>query len=167
MFQPFEKFNQANVNGLIRLKKFWLVSQTYQRGFDPFEDSDRIPILLSDYEDVGLARIHYNAVKSDKYAAIVQLQRQDHMNKLFEMLSSSSQYDLFWSIVKDAKTTEKVMNSKYASHIRRFILKNSNWNIGAEETIIPKLEVTFGELFIILKRGSQRIRVKFEEIEKA
>ena len=46
-------------------------------------------------------------------------------------------------------------------------MKNTNWRISANEAIRPSLQVIYGELFIVLKRGSQTLRVKFEEIEKA
>jgi hypothetical protein len=59
------------------------------------------------------------------------------------------------------------MDLKYKDNIRRYIMKNTSWRISANEAIRPSLQVIYGELFIILKRGSQTLRVKFEDIEKA
>ena len=59
------------------------------------------------------------------------------------------------------------MDLKYKDHMRRYLMKNTTWRIDSSEAIRPSLQVIYGELFIILKRGNQTLRVKFEEIEKA
>jgi hypothetical protein len=76
MIQPFEKFKAAYVERLKKLNKKFLVTQTYQVRMDHFADhqSDKIILLVTDYEDLSRAKTHCNAVKSeDKYAAIIHL----------------------------------------------------------------------------------------------
>ena len=38
--------------------------------------------------------------------------------------------------------------------------------ISYDTTIKPTIQLSFGELFVILKHGSQSIRIKFEEVEQ-
>ena len=166
MFQPFELFRPEYINRIIRMDKNYLVSQTYHRAFDHFEET-KTDILLTDYDQLGLAQIHLSAVKHDKYASIIDLNNAKHKSKLLEMFRADSGYRLYWAIVKSADEIKKRMNLKYTDNIRRYIMKQTTWRISANEAIRPSLQVIYGELFIILKRGSQTLRVKFEEIEKA
>lgn len=165
MFNPFIKFELIFIDRLLRLNKPYLVTQSYKRADDHFADDRKTNILLSDYEDIDYARIHKDALK-DKFASIIDLRKAAHKEKLISMLSEGSAYTLWWAIVKDHKDIESRMNNKYAPNIRRLIRTQTDWRIGSDETIKPKVECIFGELFIILKRGGQVLRVKFEELEK-
>lgn len=166
MFQPFEQFRSIFVDKLIGLKKRYLVSQSYKRAYNHFADEHKIDILLTDYDSLGGANIHLNAVKYDKYAAVLDLENPKHKQKLLEMLSPTSNYNLFWSVVKSTKELQQRINAKYKENMRRYIDKNTNWRISRDATIYPSVEVTFGELFIVLKYAGQTLRIKFEEIEQ-
>ncbi|WP_157580861.1 hypothetical protein [Segetibacter koreensis] len=143
------------------------MSQTYIRAFDHCDEIYKTDILVTDYDDPGLAKIHLNAVAHDKYAAIIDLTKEKHRKKIREMLEPSSRYVVYWSIVKDVKEMEMRLNNRYSENMRRYIIKNTGWRIGADETIRPSFQVTFGELYIILKRSTQTLRVRFDEIEKS
>ena len=166
MFQPFELFKPEYINRLIRMDKIYLVSQSYDKAFDHFEET-KTDILFTDYDELGLAQIHYSAVKKDKYASIIDLSNPKHKAKVLEMFHADSGYRLFWAIVKSIDDVKKRMDLKYKDNIRRYIMKQTTWRIDANEAIRPTLQVIYGELFIILKRGNQTLRVKFEDIEKA
>ena len=166
MFQPFELFKIEYINRLIRMDKIFLVSQSYDKAYDHFEET-KTDILLTDYDQLGLAQIHYSAVKHDKYASIIDLTNQKHKTKILEMMNPDFGYRLFWAIVKSIDAVKKRMDLKYKDNIRRYIMKHTTWRIDVSEAIRPSLQVIYGELFIILKRGSQTLRVKFEDIEKA
>jgi len=166
MFQPFEKFRQEYIDRLIKMNKTYLVSQTYTRAFDHFDDPKQ-SILFSDYDQIGIAQIHYSAIKNDKYASLINLTNPKHKTKIIEMLSPDSEYKIYWAMVQSIDELKKRIDLKFTSHIRKYIQKNTTWNIGSSETIRPALQVVYGELFIILKRGNPTLRVKFEEIENA
>ncbi|MEO8415223.1 MAG: hypothetical protein ABI472_16310 [Ginsengibacter sp.] len=166
MFQPFELFKNEYINRLVKMDKKYLVSQTYDKAFDHFEET-KTNILLTDYDQLGLAQIHYSAVKHDKYASIVDLNNPKHKGKIVEMLHQDSAYCLYWAIVKSMDEVKKRMDIQYKNNIRRYIMKNTTWRIDASEVIKPSLQVIYGELFIMLKRGNQTLRVKFDDIEKA
>lgn len=164
--QPFVLFEKKFIARLRQMQKLFLVTQTYHRATG-LQHSNRKPVLITDYDDEGLAEIHYKAVKDDPYAAIIKLRNKKHEEKLLEMLGENSPYVLFWSVVEDAATLEQFLNRSFAANIRRYIEKNTNWRIGGSSNVSPSFEITFGELFITLKWNAQRKRIKFEDIENA
>lgn len=165
MLQPFIKLEQPFIDKMISLKKFFLVAQSYNRHHDHFSDNNRQGLLLSDYDDAGLATIHYNAVSYDRYAAILDLRKAAHYKKLQEMMQGE-EYALFWCIVKSAEELNKRLDAGYKSKIRRWVEKNTSWNIKASDRVLTQFEVRFGELFLILKWRTQKASLNFEEIER-
>jgi hypothetical protein len=59
------------------------VSQTYYRVREMEKDPAccRVNLLFSDYMELGEAKLHVNAVKKDRYAAIVDLENPSHLKK--------------------------------------------------------------------------------------
>jgi hypothetical protein len=165
MLQPFELFKPMYIPKLRQLKKRYIVTQSYKRRSDHLADILKIDILLSDYDELGGAKIHVNAVKGDKYAAILDLENEKHLKKLNEMLAEGSEYRLYWAIVKSAKDLQERVNKVYRDNMKRYIQKHTNWRISGDTTLYPSVQISFGELFIILKYGNQTLRIKFEEIE--
>jgi hypothetical protein len=168
MLQPFEDFKPAYVSRLLELGRRYLVSQTYNRMKEMDADpiSSRINLLFSDYVELGEARLHLNAVKKDRYAAIIDLKNQVHLNKIREMLLTGSGYRLFFAVVRSAKELENLVNKKYKDKLKQYVEKQTNWRISHDTLVKPTIQLSFGEIYIILKHGNQHIRIKFEEIEE-
>lgn len=153
------------VQKLEEINQKYIVTQSYKAGRNVFADKEVASILVSVYDDLGLARTHFNAVREDELAAIIDLNKPVHKEKLYEMLTGSK-YLVYWAVVKDGVALEKRINAKYRDNMRRYIEKNTTWKIASDATLRPSIQLVFGELYINLKYGSQLIRVKFEEIEK-
>lgn len=166
MFQPFELFKPMYYERLKKMNKNYLVTQSYPRGFNHFAEAHQIDLLITDYDDLMYAKVHLNALKNDKYASIIHLNNEKH-KATFEQMMSGEKYCLYWSVVKSAEELQKRLDAKYKDNVRRYIERNTSWRISSETTMKPKLEVVFGELFLHLQYGSQKIRVKFEDIEKS
>ena len=164
MLQPFEIFKEEYIQRLKVLKKIYIVTQTYNRVRENREG--KISILVSDYDDVGLAKIHLAAISSDKYAAVINLEKINHVAKITEMMEPDSAYKVYWAVVSDAGKLKKTADKLYKDKIRSYILKKTTWRISADESIKTQLQVVFGEIYIAIKRGTQELRIKFEEIEK-
>jgi len=167
MLQPFEQFKPVYIDRLLKLNKRYLVAQSYTRLSNQFAEEKKIHILLSDYEEYVLAKTHWDALKTDPYRAVLDLQKSEHKAKLIEMLDMASKYLVFWAIVKSVKELEALINTRFPEHLKRYIEKQTNWRVGRDKTLRPSVQLIFGELFIILKYSGQTLRVKFEEIEKA
>ncbi len=168
MLQPFEDFKPAYIARLLELGRRWLVSQTYCRSneidTDPF--NSRISLLFSDYAELGEAKLHVNAIKKDRYAAIIDLRNPLHLKKTEEILQSGSGYQIFFAVVRNARALENQINKHYKDRLKKYVEKQTNWRISGDAVVKPSVQLSFGELFIILKHGSQTIRIKFEEIEQ-
>jgi hypothetical protein len=165
MLQPFEPFKDIFLKKLVVLKRTYLVSQTYPRGYK-FAGEGKTALLLTDYDDRGLARVHLNAVKDDRYAAVIDLSNVVHAEKLQQMLSDDSGYLLFWAVIKSSKELEDRVEKKYTDAIRRYVQEHTTWRIGRDAAIRSNLQVIFGSLHLVLKYAGQTLRVKFEEVEK-
>ena len=165
MFNPFVHFDSRMLPGFKDMKRRYLVSQTNRQATDHFAEEDKINILLSDYEDLKLAKIHYNAL-TDKYRSILDLQNPEHVRKLEEMMGMNSKYRLWAAFIADQDQVPKRLNAKYSRNMRNYVAQKTNWQIGASQTIYPKLELIFGEFFVILKYRSQEIQIKLAELEK-
>lgn len=165
MLQPFELMRPIFVERLIPMKKVYLVSQTYRRGENPLEDNPRIPLLFTDYDDPGLAKIHLNALRNDKYAAIIDLTKPEHKKKILEMLSPTSAYRLYWSVMRSTEKIEAQIDQDYKSNVRRYVASRTAWQPSRDDSVATKMEVIFGELFITLRYRKEKVRITFEELE--
>jgi hypothetical protein len=168
LLQPFEEFKPVYILRLIQLGRRYLVSQTYYRvkEMDADPENSRINLLLSDYVERGEANLHFNAVKKDRYAAIIDLQHPTHLNKIREMLMEGSRYRIYFAVVRSAKELENLINNRYKEKLKHYVEKQTNWRISRDAIVKPTIQLSFGEIFIILKHGNQHIRIKFEEIEQ-
>jgi hypothetical protein len=168
MLQPFEDFKPFYINRLVKLGRRYLVSQTYYRNENRVSDPDnsRTNLLLSDYVELGQARLHLNAVREDRYAAIIDLYHLGHLEKIGAMLLPGSGYRLFFAVVRSAKELEGFINKKYKDKLKRYVDTQTDWRIAHNTIVKPTVQLSFGELFLILRHGRQQIRIKFEEIER-
>lgn len=165
MLNPFARFQVKFVDGFRQLQKRWLVSQTFYRENHLFREEGKVYLMLTHYSDKGLAKIHHNAVLHDRYASIIDLENERHREKLLSMLTPGSNYRIYSSLVTDPKQVKMALDRTLKEGIQKFITTNTNWRIGREQTITPNLEITFGELYITMRYGTQQLRVKLEEIE--
>jgi hypothetical protein len=167
MLQPFEDFKPVYIPRLLELGRRYLVSQTYTRAEnrEAVPPGGRINLLFSDYAEFGEAKLHVNAVKKDRYAAIIDLHQEAHVKKIEEMLRTASGYRIFFAVVRSASILEKHINKHYRQKLKEYVEKQTNWWISHDAVVKPSLQLSFGELFIILQHRNQRIRIKFEEID--
>ena len=166
MLQPFYAFRPEFVDRLIKLEKVYLVAQTYKRGVS-LDTQDKIPIILTDYDDIGLAKTHLNAIKHDKYAAIIQLNNPAHKEKLLQMLAPDSKYKVFSCLIKSAEELALRITKQYKHHMRRYIENRTDWRIGRDTALRPKVCFIFGEIYVVLKWSNRTLKVKFEDIENS
>lgn len=161
MFNPFSRFEEKFIAAFRKVKKRYLVSQTFTR----YRQEDKTCLMLSHYDDKGLAKIHFNALSTDKYAAIIDLENDKHREKLLTMLAPQSGYIIYSSLTIDPKEVKTIFDKNFKEKTQKFIANNTNWRIGREQTIKPKLEFIFGELYVVLKYRTQTMRIKLEELE--
>lgn len=162
MFNPFSRFREKFIPTFRKSKKRYLVSQTFTRA--TLQDGKTL-LMLTHYDDKESAKVHLNAISFDKFASIIDLEKDVHREKLSDMLGPQSKYVIYSSLTIDPKEVKRTIDSLFKDKVQKFINKNTNWRISRDHTVKPKLEITFGELYVVLKYGTQTIRVKLEEIE--
>lgn len=154
------------LDGFVKNNHPFLVSQTYRGLPHLFSDDAKTVILMSDYEDMTLAKVHLHALIDDKYASLIDLRTQKHYDTVKSMLLQDSKYLVFTTFIQDKKVIKKHLDDHYSANIRGYISKETNWHIGSNETIRPDLELIFGELFVILKYAGQTRKLRLADIEK-
>lgn len=164
LVQPFISFEKKYLNKLMQDGQYYWVSQSYTRGKNSIVE-DKIPLLITNYDDKEMAQIHRNSIKTDVYAAVIDLQNKKHLQTFIDMLQPASKYYVYWCVVTDYKKLETYLNKQFKPNIKRYIEKNTQWRVQNGEVIKPTFQLTFGELYITLKWSGQAIRVKFDEIE--
>lgn len=165
MYNPFVRFTEKLIPVFRKAKKRYLVSQTFHRENPLLVERDKTYLLLTQYDNFDSAKVHFNAVSFDKFASIIDLEKDVHREKLLNMLSADAAYIMYSSLTIDADEVKKTIDHLFKDKVQQFIRTNTNWRISRDHTVKPKLEITFGELYVVLKYGSQTIRVKLEEIE--
>jgi len=165
-FIPFEKLTHSLISSFRKKGKRWLVSQTLKLNIsDPVLLSKTL-ILITHYEDKGLATVHHKAVVEDKYASVIDLEREIHRKQIDSILSQDSKYILFSALIRNRERVEKQATEMYKEKYWRFIQQHSQSGISPTKSLRPSLQLIFGELFVVLKYGSETLRTKLSEIEK-
>ena len=165
-FIPFEKLTHSLISSFRKKGKRWLVSQTLKLNInDPMLLSKTL-ILVTHYEDKGLATVHHKAVLEDKYASVIDLERATHRKQIDNILSQDSKYILFSALIRNRESVEKQATEMYKEKYWRFIQQHSQSGVSPTKSLRPSLQLIFGELFVVLKYGSETLRTKLSEIEK-
>lgn len=145
-----------------QIKRPYLVAQTLRNA--PPDPDGKTQILMSDYDDIGLARIHQNSVTKDKYVCLIDLNKEAHYMKVMKMMSPESTYRVYVAFITD-KEIEKTVLRKYEANVRNYI-KRAGWHIDRNTTFRPAIELVFGEFFVSLKYGTDERKFRLEELEK-
>lgn len=169
MFNPFLPFSEKLLEKLIQSNRYYLISQTYDRGAVRSGEYTT-PLLLCTYVDKGIALTHLDALaarpQKDKYAALIDLTKEAHIAKIKAILKPHSGYVVYSNFIKDKNDTKRKADMLFRKCLERYISRETTWRINRETTLKPSLQIVFGELFVSIKYGSQQIRVRLDDIEK-
>ncbi len=165
VLNPFEKLDKRLIDAFVRTNHLWVVTQRFTRL--PQAENGPAPLLCTDYDDYGLALVHKKALREDPYAFILDLSRKVHLQKLKEMAEPGSAFHLFAAIVRSRTGMEKRLNRVISDNLRRYIAKQTRWKVTGGKSPVCQYETTFGELFVILSYGSERLRVRLEDVERS
>jgi hypothetical protein len=165
-FIPFEKLTPALLASFRKKGKRWLVSQTlYLNVADPGLITKTM-LLVTHYDDKGLATVHHKAVSDDRYASVIDLERDTHRKQLDRIIGADSKYVVFSALIRDRGRVEKQVSEMYKEKYWRYIQQHSRAGISPTKSLRPSLQLIFGELFVVLKYGAETLRTKLSDIEK-
>ena len=160
---PFGLLSLKLLHALIHAGQRYFVRQSYPRGFNPFDETLKRAFLLTHYERLPDAQMHFNLVSQDRHRFLYDSHNPEH----FERLERAAKQIPGWPVYTPLLEKPWVPSEKMAELIRRYIANNLSWTPAREETVKADLFTQFGQLFVTLKYRSQEIRVLLEDIEKS
>lgn len=159
MFNPFVPFQEPMIDRLREWKQRFVVSQSWY-------SDERQGLLLSDYADAGLAKLHMKGLTRDRYGYLFDLENERHRQLIRGLLAEDSKYRVHAAFIADPGSVERRLNRLYSARIKRYVQERTDWRIGGRDGIYAKLQLIFGELFVNLQYKKQEIRLRLAELEK-
>lgn len=164
MFQPFVLFKPELIERLINLKRIYVVSQLYDFKSYNVNADIKTNILLSDYDDLSIAKNHLRTLSTDKFAAIIDLAKKSHCVRLHQILLPSSEYCVYWSSLYNRQELKRKIDTDYSPAIDYYLIRNTHWKNKTDEIFYRDLQVINGELYITIKSKTQSVDIKFRDI---
>lgn len=162
-YNPLVKFMPEMIPGFAAKKVRYLVAQQYYRGKLP--NSEKLPLLLTDYPTLDGAKKHLNSVMGDKWAAIIDMENPKHRTKLEEMCQPYSEYGLYAAFTDKGINKELRNNRRLINAAKTYIDNQTNWRPANNTTVNATLELRFGELFVTFKHGQQQRQERLAVLE--
>jgi hypothetical protein len=84
-------------------------------------------IILSDYDDLSLAKGHVRTLPQDKLAAVIDLGNKSHIAKLNQILLPSSDYCIYWSSLYNRQDLKRRIDIQYSTAIDYYLKNYTEW----------------------------------------
>ena len=162
MTNPFVVFDHRLFGALRKAGHAFFVRQTYARGLDHFDTEVKGSFLISHYNNINQAQIHFQALEKDASRFLFDITVPDHLARLEAASKGFPGYKVFSPILPGPwKPGEQT-----AAKIRNYISQELNWKPGRSDQVKSDLFVQFGELFLTLQFRSHKIKIPFSDIER-
>ena len=110
------------------------------------------------------AQAHFSAATNDKSAFLYDWQNEEHKAKLYIAASSQKVYKIYSILfLPDYK---KQITNQLKDKINRYMYRHTNWKPGRGETVNLDFYLQNGHFGLTMSYGPQKIKVKFDDIEK-
>ena len=163
MHNPFGHLSIKLLHALINGGNRYFVRQTYKRGLNPFDPTQKAAFLFTHYADLPTARMHYNFLHHDPNRIFYDSMKSEHFAKLEIAARQVVGYPVYTPLLE--KPWEP--SEKMSELIRRYIRSHLSWTPAREESVKADLFTQFGELFVNLRYRSQETKVPLADIEKS
>ena len=161
MTNPFQLYTPALLEALIKAGHKYFVRQTYKRGIDHFDEKIKNAFLLSHYNDVSKAQIHYEALNMDGKRFLYDISKSEDLEKLKIAAKQPEGYKIYTPMLLRPWQPSDIMKGK----VRRYIDQKLKWRPDTSATVQTNLFIQFGELFITLKLGIHEIKTPLSDVE--
>jgi hypothetical protein len=163
MFNPCYPFTTELLESMVQKGVVHYVRSTYKRGLEPNNPSIKGSFLISHYHDPAEAERHYNAIQHDTNRFLYDARIQEHLDKLRIAASQPEGYKVYSRILIPG--VEKKITVLFKENTKRYLYKNTNWDLKGRVTIIPFLYFQLGELYTRIRHEGDEIKFKFEDLE--
>lgn len=166
-FQPYPKLEEKYLPEFLKKGKKYFVSLSYPPGEVRRFEKEKTPLVFTLYGSLVDANVHFDAVRKDKYAAVIDLEKPAHLEKVKSMLQQDSKFDVYISMVWKNAETAAYIKKQYSTNVVRYVSKSTSWRIPRVEEVQFELKIIFGEPFLEIKWRNNTLQVRFEYIENA
>lgn len=164
MFNPLYPFTEPLLDAFVKAGKLYFVRNTFNRGFDHFDENIKACFIITHYDDKAQAMAHYNSISHDKYRCFYEYSIAEDQKKLRIAASQPSGYKIYSSIF--VNDWEKRITKELKEKINRYMYHNTNWKPGKNEMTHLNFYFQFGQLYFSLSYGGDKITGTFDQIEK-
>lgn len=165
MFNPCYPFTRELLDSMVQKEVVHYVRSTYKRGLNEKDNDTKAAFLISHYHDPAEAERHFNAIHNDPNRAIYDARKPDDLEKLKIAASQPEGFKVFSRIMIPG--IEKKITTVFREHTKRYLFKNTNWDLKGRVTITPFLYFQLGTLYTRISFQGDEIKIKFEDIENA
>ena len=162
MHNPFLLFDKRLLDYHLHAGQQFFVRQTYRRGMDSQDKTQKGTFLISHYAEELMAVTHYGALSHDPQRFLYRVADTTHLQKLHIAASQPEGYRVYAPLLAQK---EWKPSADMRLQIKKFIDKQLDWQIKGAQTVKATLTIEFGELFINLKNGKQQATLLLAEIE--
>lgn len=166
LLQPYRKLENQHIQQLAKGGNFYWVSQSYKRAQTEL-DHTKTPILFSAYKELKEANVHYQKVKGDKLAALMDIRRTSVTARLVNLCNGNTDFVPFISLTFNQRYLDNFIAHHYRDKYRAWIRKNRpDWIIKEHNAVDAHFETLMGEPMVKITYGKQFVMVRLEDLEK-
>lgn len=162
MFNPAYPFTTELLDSFVNKEVFYFVKSGYERGINNFI---RQAFLITHYHDQSEAQRHFNVIADDVNRVIYDIRNAEDLEKLRRETEQVENRQAFSRLmIPDA---DKKATTQFKEQTRRYLHKNTNWDLSGKVTIYPKLRFQLGQLFVRIAHEGDQLIIPFKDIENA
>lgn len=165
MFNPCYIFSTELLEAMVKKDVVHYVRSTYKRGLNTKDTYCKGSFLISHYHDPAEAERHYNAIQYDPHRFFYDVRKPEHLEKLRQAAAQPEGYKVYSKIL--IPDIEKKITAIFKENTRRYLFKNTNWDLKGKVSIMPFLYFQLGELYTRIAHQGDEIKIKFEELENS
>lgn len=162
MFNPCYPFTKELLESMIQKGVVHFVRSTFIRGK---KDGIKEAVLISHYHDPAEAERHFNAIKQDRHRFLYDARNLEDLEKLKNATNPPEGYKCYSKIL--IPEIEKKITTIFRENVKRYLFRNTNWDLKGKVKIIPFLYFQLGELYVRISHEGDEIKIKFEDIENS
>lgn len=165
MFNPCYPFTSELLESMVQKEVVHFVRSTFKRGVEKNNLQFKGSFLISHYHDPAEAERHFNAIRHDANRFHYDARIPEQLEKLRIAATQPEGYKIYSRIMVPG--IEKKVTALFKENTKRYLYKNTNWDLKGKVTITPFLYFQLGELFVRMSHGGDEIKIKFEDLENA
>ena len=162
MFNPAYAFTDDLLTAFREKEVIYFVRSTYARGRN---ELIKEAFLISHYHQQAEAERHYNAIIRDTSRRLYDLSKPGDFERLRDETLQQEGRQSFSKLIHPEN--EKRATAIFKENTKRYLFRNTNWDLKGKVIIYPKFRFQLGELYVRIVHHGDQIIVPFKDIENS